>query len=184
MLRRLAWLALVATTAALVAVILVVATGGTDAGPVAPPVGQLETVCTGDVCVRHPAGWDVEVGEGFLTFAHPADPAQILGSVGKVNMRGLVEGAGGTWPAPPAEAARAFFELLGETQDAGMDGDPQVLGDGSVAAQGTLEGLRIWYRLVPRDGEAAVGIEIRAPNRTWQGHADAWRDGLVIGGSP
>ncbi len=161
---------------------VVAAVGGGDSGPAAPPVAGLETHCTGDVCATHPVGWRVHVGDGFLTFDHPLDPDRVLGSVGKVSMQGLVENAGGTWPASPAEAVAAFFVLLGETQDAGIEGEPRVLPDGSVEAAGHLEDLRIWYRLVPRGGSAAVGIEIRAPNRSWQAHAATWTAGLVIGG--
>ncbi len=176
-------LAVLALLAAVVAGISVaIATSRSDSGPEAPPVEALITDCTTEtgVCVEHPTGWEVEVGDTFLTFAHPADPEQVLGSVGRVNMEGLVTGAGGTWPAPTEDVVRSFFELLGQDQDAGIEGEPELLPDGSVQAEGRLEGLHLWYRLVPVDGPRAIGIEIRAPNDSWAAHADAWRAGLDI----
>ncbi len=176
-----------AVLAVIVAVVagisLAIAANRSDDGPDAPPVDGLTIDCTTEtgVCAEHPTGWDVEAGDTFLTFAHPLDPDQVLGSVGRVNMEGLVTGAGGTWPAPPEEVVRAFFELLGQDQDAGLEGAPELLPDGSVQAEGRLEGLHLWYRLVPGDGGRGIGIEIRAPNKSWQPHADAWRAGLVVG---
>ncbi len=158
-----------------------VAASRSDSGPDAPPVEALTTDCFADGCAEHPTGWDVEVGDTFLTFAHPLDPDRVLGSVGKVDMEGLVTNAGGSWPAPTEDVVRAFFELLGQDQDAEIEGDPELLADGSVQAEGRLEGLHLWYRLVPVDGPRAIGIEIRAPNNTWDAHAEAWRTGLDIG---
>ncbi len=157
----------------------------TDGGPAAPPVGAPAVHCFADVCAAHPPDWDVEVGDTFLAFTHPFDPERVLGSVGRVNLRALIESAGGAWPAPPEEAVRAFFTLLGENQDAALEEGPTRLPDGSVEAAGRLEGLWLWYRLIPgADGDRGIGVEVRAPNRSWQVHADAWRDGLAVGGAP
>lgn len=179
--RRAAIALLAIGSVVLVGLIVLASTRGDD-GPGAPAIAGSATDCFDDVCAEHPTGWEVEVGDTFLSFRHPLDPEQVLGSVGKVNMEALVTETGGTWPAPPQDAARGFFELLGQDQDAGLDEGPFVLPDGSVEAAGHLEGLRLWYRLIPVDGARGIGIEIRAPNDSWQPHADAWRTGLRVDG--
>lgn len=163
----------------LVLVVVAAACSSTDAGPDAPRPESAETACSARACASIPGDWDVEVGDDFISFSHPTDPAQILGTVGSVDMQGVIAGAGGTWPASTEAVVEAFFELLDETQSAGLD-EITTRPDGSVAGRGTLEDLRIWYRLIPVDGSTAVGVEVRAPNLSWQEHVDVLLDGVSV----
>ena len=150
-----------------------------DSGPEAPDVIATDRACATQFCIDYPTDWRVEVGDTFVTFEHPLDPQHILGSVGLVDMRGLVEGTGEPWPASVESAVRAFWTLLGDNQDASLDritiGD-----DGSVRSVSNLENLRLWHRLIRVSGPSAVGIEVRAPNASWGGHVQVLRDGLTL----
>lgn len=150
-----------------------------DSGPRAPDVAAIDTACAPRFCINYPAEWQVEVGETFISFEHPLDPGRILGSVGLVDLRGLVEGAGEQWPASVEDAVRAFWTLLGNDQDASLD-TLTVGEDGSIRSVGNLEDLRLWHRLIQVSGPSAVGIEIRAPNATWSRHVQVLRDGLAL----
>lgn len=153
------------------------ACGGGEPGPAAPEVGAIETVCSASACVDHPAGWEVEVGETFLAFRHPIDPERIVASVGAVDMATLVETVGGEWPAPPRDAIVAFWELIGGGEDASLDGI-ETRSDGAIRSEGVLEGLRMWHLLVPGFGRSGVGVEVRAPNGSWEAHADVFLGSL------
>ncbi len=161
----------------LVLVLVAAACSATEAGPAAPAPGASETACTAQACAAYPGDWDVEVGEDFISFTHPSDPARVLGTVGNVDMQGIVAAAGGTWPATGEEVVEAFFDLLDEAQSAGLD-EVTARPDGSVAGSGRLEDLRIWYRLIPLTGTSAIGVEVRAPNESWRSHADIILDGV------
>jgi hypothetical protein len=148
-----------------------------DGGVEAPPVGDMTTVCAGRLCADYPIGWEVESGDGFISFRHPLDSDSVLATVGLIDLAGLVEAAGGSWPASTPQAAAAFWELLGE--DASLDGiTPGV--DGSVSSRGELGDLVLWHRIVPDDPPRAVGVEVRAPNEGWVEHAEAILDGARL----
>ncbi len=163
--------------AALVAVaaLVVGACGGGDAGPDAPAVDGVETVCSASACVDYPSSWTVEVGETYLAFRHPSDPARVLASVGPVNMRQLVEAVGTSWPAPPRDAVVAFWSLIGGGGDDASLSSIETRDDGSIWSRGRLEGLHMWHTLVPELGRTGVGVEIRAPNDTWSEHAEIFQ---------
>ena len=150
-----------------------------DSGPEAPDIAAIDRTCAPQFCIEYPADWRVEVGDTFITFEHALDPRRILGSVGFVDMRGLVEGAGELWPASVEDAARAFWTLLGANQDASLD-SLNVGDDGTVRSVGNLENLRLWHRLIQVEGPLAVGIEVRTPNASWDGHVQVLRDGLTL----
>ena len=163
-----------------VALVLVAAAcSATDAGPQAPSPQPGETVCTAQACASIPAGWTIEVGDDFISFTHPDDPQRILGTVGGVDPQGVIAAAGGTWPASGEAVVEAFFDLLDETQSAGLD-EVRTRPDGSVRGEGRLEDLRIWYRYIPVGEAAAIGVEVRAPNAGWQAHADLILDGIDV----
>ena len=158
-------------------VLLITACGASDSGPEAPEVGETAVACADEFCVEYPVSWTVEEGETFLAFDHPLDPDRLLASAGSVDMAALVEAVGGTWPAEPEDAVSAFWSLIGGGE---ASVDEITTEDGRVLSEGTLEGLRMWYLLVPIGGGEAVGVEVRAPNRTWAGHAEVFRSGLTI----
>ena len=137
-----------------------------------------DELCAARFCVDVPQGWSVEVGEGYVSFSHPLD-ASVRGSVSTVNMRILVETAGGQWPTTTENAARAFWDVLGEGQSAALQ-TVSVGADGRVLSEGTLEGARLWHVLIPVGAGEAIGAEIRAPNGSWLAHADIVRLGLRV----
>lgn len=158
-------------------VVLLLAACGT--GPQAPTVGSTQLVCADDFCVSHPADWEVvEVGEGFAVFRHPAAPDSLVASVGQVDMEGLITATGGAWPQTTDNVVRALWELL----DAGNAdlGSLRFLSDGSVRSFGSFGGGRMWHRLAPVGGERGIGVEVRAPNSSWEPHADVFLDGLEV----
>lgn len=157
--------------------LLLAGCGGSESGPTAPPIGEIVTSCSATACVDHPSDWIVEQGETYLAFRHPLDSEQVIASVGAVDMAALVEADGGTWPAPPRRAIEAFWDLIGGGEDASLDGiDSRP--DGAIRSEGVLEGLRMWHLLVPGFGRVGVGVEVRAPNGSWQAHADVFLDSL------
>ncbi len=161
-----------------VLLLILMAACSTGGGVEAPPVSGTEIACMSRGCVTYPAGWTVEVGDDYVSLNHPADPDLVLGTLGLVDMEGLVEAAGGTWPASPVQVIDALFFLLGEDQDADLDGRPLLADDGSASAVGRIEDLRFFYRLVPLEGTTALGIEVRAPNGSWASHADVMLGGV------
>ncbi len=91
-------------------------------------------------------------------------------------MEGLITATGGTWPRTTDDVVRALWELL---DDGNAElGSLRLLSDGSVRSFGTFGGGRMWHRLAPVGGERAVGVEVRAPNSSWESHADVFLDGL------
>jgi hypothetical protein len=74
---------------------------------------------------------------------------------------------------------RSFWSLLDEFGDADLQ-ELEVLADGSVRSEGTLDGGRFWNLLIPERGIEAIGVELRAPSRQWSDHADAILSGIVV----
>lgn len=155
--------------------VLVACSGAT--GTRAPEVGALDTACAEIFCLSYPRGWLAEAGGTFVTLRWPDDDA-VLGSAGTVDLDALVAAGGGTTTATPERAVEAFWQLLGEGQAASME-SLAVRPDGSVWSQGTLEGGRLWHALIPLGGNEAIGVEVRAPNTSWESHADAIRSGVT-----
>ena len=68
---------------------------------------------------------------------------------------------------------RSFWALLEETDVGSLERLERIPG-GNIRADGSYEGGRMWTLLVPGDGESAVGVEVRGPNRSWEAHADVF----------
>ncbi len=155
-----------------------------SSGPEAPFVDGVDMVCIEPLCITYPAGWDVvEKGAGFIAFAHPDALEQALATVGPLNMQAVVEGAGGSWPAPTEEVVRSFWRLL-EEADVATFGRMERLTGGAFRSEGTYEDGRLWHLLIPGTRNGGVGVEIRGPNASWQSHADVFFSKVQIADSP
>ncbi len=138
----------------------------------APPVGDPTTVCTDAFCMEVPAGWGtVDEGDGFVTLVHTVDPDGTSLTVGLVNMEAIVTSSGGTWPVPTADVVTAFWSLL---EDAGVGSytRSQRMVGGAVRSWGKHETGAMWQLMYPLEGPRAIGVDLRAPNDSWEPHAD------------
>ena len=147
--------------------IVVVGCGGGTSGPEPPVPGPVQTLCLEEVCVDYPSDCFIESGEDFITLSHPGGPQA---SVGRIDMRGVVANAGLPWPASSSETMEAFWALLDELGDADLDELVESAG-GVVDTVGGLDEGRLWHRLLPIDPPRAWGVEMRAPDSRWEGHA-------------
>ncbi len=93
-------------------------------------------------------------------------------------MGGLAAATGRSRSIRPDAAVDAFWELLADA--AAVRDGVRRRADGSVVSTGSLRDGRLWHRLVPVDDDSAVGVEVRAPNRSWQRHAVVFLDGLTV----
>ena len=159
--------------------LLFVVAAACSSGVTAPQPGELETVCADEFCVTYPDDWDAEPSETFVTFSHPLDPLTVVASASGVDMQGVMQAGDEPWPAPPDRVARTFWRLLDEGGSAGL-GEIETLDDGSVATEGSFEDGRLWWRMIPVDGPDAIGIEVRAPNGSWDDHAAIFLEGLTL----
>lgn len=144
-----------------------VASCGGDSGPPAPDPGPVQTICMAEFCIDYPSEWQIEVGEDFVVLSHP-DGA--TASVGRIDMRGVVEGAGEFWPASPENTMEAFWALLDDLGSADLDAMSSPA-EGIVDSDGQLDGRHLWHRLLVVDAPRAWGAELRADNTTWSTHA-------------
>lgn len=161
------------------AIVLAVATAACGGGAAAPGVGAIDVVCADEFCTAYPVGWTlVDAGSSFLSFSHPDAPGDVVATVGGVNMKSLVEANGGQWPASPQQVVETFWGAI--------DGGAADLGrlefrqDGSVESFGVFGAGRMWMLLLPTDAIRAVGVEVRAPNSTWDDHARVFLDGVQL----
>jgi len=149
-----------------------------SSGPVAPALGFAEEVCIPDFCVGYPSDWEVvELGELFVSFAHPAGP-DVVATVGRVNLEGVVVNAGGLWPQSARNVVDQLWSLL-DGGDAELD-DVSLVSDGSYDSSGFIGSGRLWHRLVPVTATQGYGVEVRAPNATWEPHAEVFRQNLIV----
>jgi hypothetical protein len=151
-----------------------------SSGPDAPAITSLETVCNEQFCVDVPNGWAAEIGETYLAFHHSLDSNNTFLTVGVADMEAMVEATGGTWPVSTEDASRSFWALLEEVDAARYTRSARQIG-GAIKSWGTHVDGEMWYLLHPVDGSLGVGIEMRAPNRSWETHADAVFNSLVVG---
>ena len=154
---------------ALIGIVLVVS--ACSQGVAAPDVGSLETVCSDAFCVDVPEGWVPEVGDTYVAFNHEADPDNTFLTAGIIDQEAIVTGAGGTWPASTDEVVAAFWSLL-EGSDVGSFERSQRMVGGAVRSWGDHETGRMWHVVHPTGGSTAIGVELRAPNDSWESHAD------------
>jgi hypothetical protein len=150
-----------------------------SSGPAAPPVTSVETVCNDVFCVDVPSGWNAEIGESYLSFHHELDPNHTFLTVGVADMEAIVEASGGTWPVSAEEATRSFWALLEEVDVASFKRSKRLVG-GAIKSWGTHTDGDMWYLLLPVEGSQGVGIEMRAPNSSWEAHADIVFNSLVV----
>jgi len=150
-----------------------------SSGPTAPQITDIETVCNDQFCVDVPVGWQAEVGDTYLSFHHTAAPDQTFLTVGVSDMEAIVEASGGSWPASTEEATRSFWALLEEADAATFERSTRLVG-GAIKSWGTHTDGEMWFLLYPSDGSLAVGIEMRAPNDSWESHADQVFGSLVV----
>ncbi len=149
--------------------------GGPDATPVEP--GDL--LCTETFCAEAPADWTIiDQGDNYASFSHPLDPEVLLATVGPVNMEGLVTANGGSWPQTVSGVVEVFWDAAdGGNADLGTS---TVLPDGSVESFGVFRDGRMWARLIPLDSTNAIGVEMRAPNSSWEAHARVLLDSVTV----
>ncbi len=159
-------------------VVLLLATA-CSSGPSAPEVGELETVCNDQFCVDVPTGWEGEIGETYLAFHHAFDPDHTFLTVGEVDMQAIVEAAGGSWPVSAEEAMLSFWDLLSDSDVAEFERSTRLEG-GSWRSWGVHADGEMWYLLHPVEGSRGIGVEMRAPNDSWESHADAVLGSLVV----
>jgi len=150
-----------------------------SSGPGAPAVGGIETVCNELFCVDVPGGWEAEIGGTYLSFNHDLDPDHTFLTVGVIDMEAIVENAGGTWPVSPEATTRAFWSLLEDADVGRFERSVRRVG-GAIKSWGTHTDGEMWHLLYPIEGSGAVGIEMRAPNDSWEPHADTVFDSLSV----
>jgi hypothetical protein len=139
-----------------------------DAAAPAPEPGATQTVCLPEFCVDYPTDWEVtDVGADFVLLAHPGGAEA---SVGPIDMQGVTESAGGSWPQDAEDTVRSFWMLLDELGDAELD-RVAVTPQGAVDSEGKLDGRTLWHRLLPADPPRAIGAELRADDSSWDSHA-------------
>lgn len=149
------------------AVIAVTSCSGDTAEP-APAPGAVQTLCLAEFCIDYPSDWEVtDVGADFLVLAHSGGAEA---SVGPIDMQGVAESAGVSWPQDPEETARSFWLLLDDLGDAKLD-RVAVTPQGAVDSEGTLDGRTLWHRLLPTAPPRAVGVELRGDGPSWEPHA-------------
>lgn len=142
-----------------------------SSGPDAPTVAGGDEVCAETFCITVPDGWSYEVGETYVSAAHPVAPENTFLTAGVINMEAIVVNAGGTWPAPTADVTRAFWKLLEDAGAGEFERAARVVG-GAQRSWGTHADGQMWHLVYPTGPTTAIGIELRAPNDTWESHAD------------
>lgn len=132
----------------------------------------MSTVCTTVYCIDVPIGWDGEVADTYIAFHHTAAPEATWLTASLVDQEAVVRAAGGSWPATTGDVVRAFWKLLEDVGEGELDRTERMIG-GAVRSSGSHSTGDMWFVLWPLDATTAVGIEMRAPNDTWEAHADA-----------
>lgn len=153
-------------------VVLVVFAAACSQGVPAPSVDAVETVCTDAFCIDVPSGWQVtERGPTYVSMSHASDPADTFLTAGLIDMEAIVTASGGSWPVPTQDVVVAFWSLI---EDAGVGSytrSERMIG-GGVRSWGDHETGVMWHLVYPLSGSAAIGVELRAPNDSWEPHAD------------
>ncbi|KAA3635187.1 MAG: hypothetical protein DWP92_11430 [Armatimonadetes bacterium] len=140
-------------------------------GPDAPPIAGATTVCADTFCIDVPDGWTYEVGEGYVSAHHDLAPSDTFLTAGVINFEAIVVNAGGVWPASTPEVARSFWKLL-EDAGVGTFARSQRVVGGAERSWGRHEDGAMWHLVVPTGGSSGIGVEMRAPNDSWEAHAD------------
>lgn len=159
------------TRTLLLAMVVGVSLAACSNGPAAPEPTPVVNVCTDAFCLDVPAGWGDEVGDTYVAFHHEALPDGTFLTANIVDMEAIVTAAGGTWPVPTEDVVEAFWSLLDDVGEGEMTRMERIVG-GAWRSWGTHSTGDMWYLLVPVGGSVGIGVEIRAPNDTWESHAD------------
>ncbi|MEZ5175759.1 MAG: hypothetical protein R2823_06090 [Acidimicrobiia bacterium] len=160
------------TAGLLVVGLLAVVATACSSGPGAPAITETTRVCTEKFCVDVPNGWIVEVGDDYLSGHHDVAPDRTYLTAGVVNLEAIVTNAGGSWPATTEEVSRAFWTLLEDAGVGTFSRSQRMLG-GAQRSWGRHEDGDMWHLVVPTGGSTGIGVEMRAPNDSWEVHADA-----------
>lgn len=151
--------------------LVAVVSAACSSGPAAPAIGQSQTVCNESFCIDVPPGWVLDVGAGYVAANHELDSAHTFLTAGVINLEAIVVNAGGVWPAPTDEVARAFWALLEDAGVGSLERSQRVVG-GAERSWGSHEDGTMWHLVHPTGGNSGIGIEMRAPNDSWETHAD------------
>jgi hypothetical protein len=152
-----------------------------SSGPAAPDVGVVAQACSEQICLDYPQEWEVDQGADYLAFHHPDAPERAVATAGFLNMEAVVGAAGEAWPATTETVVRSFWLLLEEAGVAEFAALERLPG-GSYRSMGSYEEGRLWHLLVPLSSTRAVAVEVRGPNRSWDGHADIFLEGVTVSG--
>ncbi len=159
---------------------LVVFVTACSQGVAAPPVTGTETVCTDAFCIDVPVGWTVTDRDNtYVSFSNEVDPENTFLTAGPVNMEALVTAAGRTWPVPMDEVVLSFWSML-EEAGVGKYGRSRRMVGGAVRSWGEHETGTMWQLMYPLGGSAAIGIGLRAPNGSWEKHADVVFESVTV----
>jgi hypothetical protein len=162
-----------------IAILLVLVVAACGGGAAAPAVTATDLACADEFCAAYPADWSVvDSGATFLSFSHSEAPEDVVATVGGVNMESLVEANGGQWPASPQQVVEIFWGAV-DGGDAEL-GRLEFRDDGSIESFGVFGTGRMWSLLLPTDAVRAVGVEVRAPNSSWEDHARVFLDGVQV----
>ena len=140
-------------------------------GVAAPPVGTASTECTDSFCIDVPEGWEVtDRGPSFVSMNHTSDPDNTFLTAGLIDMEAIVAASGGSWPVPTEDVVVAFWALI-ENAGVGSYTRSQRLVGGAVRSWGDHETGTMWHLVYPLGDSSAIGVELRAPNNSWESHA-------------
>lgn len=151
-----------------------------SSGPDGPVIEGVERVCHEGLCIDYPMGWEVDTGPAYIGFQHPEAPEEARATIAVVSMEALATQAGISWPVPAEDVSRAFWTLLDQAGVGSLVKIERLTG-GSIRTLGTYEEGAMWHLLVPLEGTNAIGVEVRAPNRTWEEHADVFFQNATAG---
>ena len=142
-----------------------------SSGPAAPPVTPTIETCTSALCMEAPKGWDGEIAETHIAFHHEIAPDETFLTANAVDLEAIATAAGGSWPATTEDVMAAFWSLLEEADEGRLIRTERMVG-GAIRSWGTHSTGDMWYLIVPVDLSSGIGVEVRAPNNSWETHVD------------
>lgn len=166
---------------ALVVMVIAFAVTACSSGPDAPTAGPGEEVCAATFCVIVPEGWSYEVQDTYISASHELAPTTSFLTAGLINMEAIVQAAGGSWPVGTPEVTRAFWTLLEEAGAGRFERSARMLG-GAERSWGTHADGQMWHLVFPTGPSSAIGVELRAPNDSWETHADLVFESVTLRG--
>lgn len=160
-----------------------IAAAGCSSGVAAPDVGDVTTACAAEFCLDVPQGWVVVDGGDYLSGSHEDDPDNTALTAAVIDLEAIVKASGGPWPVPTADVSRAFWTLLEQADVGRFERSSRMVG-GAERSWGTHEDGRMWHLVFPTGATSGIGVEIRAPNDSWEAHADAIFDSVTVRSTP